>query len=317
MPYARLDVSFLRDHFAELEPRARPAAIALYVQLVSTSAELLLDGRLPSTLVAAGGADSGISRGRYARRELASACTSLVQIGLAEHARDGGLTLLRWQDHHSSRTDVEQARARATERKRKQRGQPDEPATAPMSQRDVTAQSQRDESVTLARARANTTAAEELLEPKTPRPAAAAHELEPPTASHVRAIVEQLAGADPRSARTVEPYAVQLDAHTFETIAARVARRRNVDNPVGLLVELLRGEVAARQAAAYATAAATSSPVDPLEAALRLHVPALAGQPDDAVFAYVDELLDRHSVTADRRPELENLAADILREART
>lgn len=151
MPYAKIDVSFMRDHFAAVPEKDRAAAIALYMQLVVMSAEMLLDGLLPRGVLEAGGAQVGISRGRYARREIASAATSLREIGLLEDAAAGGSQLTLWHEHHSSRNEVESARTRAAERKRKSRGQLTIDVIPNKSQRDDRDASQRDNGVTRAR----------------------------------------------------------------------------------------------------------------------------------------------------------------------
>lgn len=151
MPYAKIDVAFIRDHFAAVPEKDRAAAIALYTQLLLTSAELLLDGYLPAGVLEAGGAQVGISRGRYARREIASAATSLRNAGLLEEAKAGGSQLTLWHQHHSSRSEVEAARTRAAERKRKSRGQLTLDVQAPKSHRDNPDESHRDTAVTRAR----------------------------------------------------------------------------------------------------------------------------------------------------------------------
>lgn len=123
MPYAKIDVGFIRQHLAAVPEKTRAAAIALYVELVLTSAELLLDGDLPRRVVEAGAAEIGISRGRYARREIASVATSLAECGLVEVAEDGTWTLTYWADHHHSRDYVDGRRKQDAERKRGSRGQ--------------------------------------------------------------------------------------------------------------------------------------------------------------------------------------------------
>jgi hypothetical protein len=123
LPYAKIDVGFIRQHLAAAPEKNRAAAIALYVELVLTSAELLLDGVLPRRVVEAGAAEIGISRGRYARREIASVATSLAECGLVEVAEDGTWTLTYWHDHHHSRDYVDGRRKQDAERKRGARGQ--------------------------------------------------------------------------------------------------------------------------------------------------------------------------------------------------
>lgn len=123
MPYAKIDVGFVREHFAAVPDKHRAAAIALYTELVLTSAELLLDGALPRRVVEAGAAEIGISRGRYARREIATVATSLADSGLIEVAGDGTWTLVYWADHHHSREYVDGRRKSDADRKRGKRGQ--------------------------------------------------------------------------------------------------------------------------------------------------------------------------------------------------
>lgn len=132
MPYAKTDVGFIREHFATVPEKNRAAAIALYSNLVLISAELLLDGALPRTVVEAGGAQIGISRGRYARREIASVATSLTECGLVEIANDGTWHLTYWRDHHASREYVDSRRKADADRKREAREQLTIPSATPV-----------------------------------------------------------------------------------------------------------------------------------------------------------------------------------------
>lgn len=123
MPHARIDVAFVREHFAAVPEKTRPAALALYLELVITSAELLLDGVLPLQVVLAGAHEIGISRGRYARSEVHKIGTSLAESGLVELHENDNWTLIYWAEHHSARDYVEGRRKADADRKARARGQ--------------------------------------------------------------------------------------------------------------------------------------------------------------------------------------------------
>ena len=158
MPHAKFDVDVIRSRFAAIDPKRRPAAIALYQQLVLSSCELLRDGHLPRTVVLAGAHEIGVSRGRYGTSEVSKLVHSLVSIGLAEELKDGSLQLTEWSNHHSSRSAVEHQRELAAERKRRSRGQLGLPGVTGLSQRDDLDESRRDTAVTRARVRARVSA---------------------------------------------------------------------------------------------------------------------------------------------------------------
>lgn len=123
MPYAKIDVGFIRQHLAAAPEKHRAAAIALYVELVLTSAELLLDGVLPSAVVLAGAHEIGISRGRYGRAEVHKIGTSLAEVGLVELQQNDTWRLIYWADHHHSREYVDGRRKSDADRKKEKRGQ--------------------------------------------------------------------------------------------------------------------------------------------------------------------------------------------------
>ncbi|MFL5911433.1 MAG: hypothetical protein ACJ768_12765 [Gaiellaceae bacterium] len=123
MPHAKIDVVFIREHFAAVPEKTRPAALALYLELVVTSAELLLDGHLPLQVVLAGAHEIGISRGRYGRAEVSKISTSLTEAGLVEVHNDDTWQLTHWAEHHNAREYVEGRRKQDADRKAKARGQ--------------------------------------------------------------------------------------------------------------------------------------------------------------------------------------------------
>lgn len=65
----------------------------------------------------------------------------------------------------------------------------------------------------------------------------------PPTLATVLRAIATLPGSDPNTIRQIEPLALQIPAERFRNAVRKVKRRRNVDNPCGLLVTLLRAEV--------------------------------------------------------------------------
>lgn len=129
MPYAKTDVGFIREHFAAVPEKHRAAAIALYSNLVLISAEMLLDGQLPVTVVLAGAHEIGISRGRYGRSEVSNLGHSLAAAGLVEVSKNDSWTLTHWRDHHASRDYVDSRRKADADRKREAREQLTLPST--------------------------------------------------------------------------------------------------------------------------------------------------------------------------------------------
>lgn len=82
MPYARIDVAFLRDHFETVPEKERARAIALYLELALTSAEMLLDGEVPEHVVLICAHRIGVSRSRYGRSDVAKLVALLEEAGL-------------------------------------------------------------------------------------------------------------------------------------------------------------------------------------------------------------------------------------------
>lgn len=136
MPHARIPVEFIREHFTAIPDKDRPKAIALYLGLVLTSSELLLDGDLPEEVVLAIAHKIGISRGRYQRREVRKLGTSMASNGLLEMLPDGTYRLTDWQVFHSGSAAVNDARKQDAERKRRSRQQPAIPGVFDNARRD-------------------------------------------------------------------------------------------------------------------------------------------------------------------------------------
>lgn len=123
MPYARIDVAFLRDHFETVPEKDRARAIAVYLELVLTSAELLLDGQVPQHVALLCAHKIGISRSRYGRSEVSKLMHSLASAELLDVREDQTLALRYWADHHNSRASVDDRRKQDVERKRAKRTQ--------------------------------------------------------------------------------------------------------------------------------------------------------------------------------------------------
>lgn len=77
-------------------------------------------------------------------------------------------------------------------------------------------------------------------------PAAALAEAEAPRETRVAQVVQSLRGADANSFNQVWPLSQQLDAASFEEAVSKVGQRRDVDNPVGLLIWFLEQAVGQR-----------------------------------------------------------------------
>lgn len=331
MAYAKIDVGFIRDHFSEIPDKTRPAAIALYLELVLASAEMLLDGRLPRGVVEVGAHRSGVLRGRYARREIASVASSLADSALVEIATDGMWTILHWNEHHSSRAEVEEARSKAAKRKHRQRHGVTDDALGDtdqgMSRRDFG----RDTAVT-SRARgtaANTKKDLPLHEPELDHPAAGEPDEEPDleTPGDPAAAAESPTESDIRAACTrfdadlniVEPYARQLPSAVFAAVVTKHAakvRRGSADDVPALFVDLLKRELKA-QTKAIATTRRVMPPTRLPEAErptkvegddwIRHIVPTLTAHPFERVEKFVTDRATAEGWTDDdlaRRLEL-------------
>ncbi len=227
MPYAKIDVGFIREHFINVPEKDRAAAIALYVDLVSISAEMLLDGRLARGVVEAGAQEIGLSRGRYSQRESQRIVHSLVDSGLAELQENNMLQLTYWRDHHQSREYVDGRRKADADRKRGAREQ----LTMPTTTQDVHSgrpQPVRSGHTPDSRAHARTRAAkEEEKEDLTAAAAVTTHDPEPDLAPDLAAAAliaklddlglngnaQQLAQADPARAQAW----IDLAAHEAKT----------------------------------------------------------------------------------------------------
>jgi hypothetical protein len=138
VPWARYEVDFIAEHFAEIASAERPTAIALYVALVDVSTKMLLDGRISAAVLHACADECGIAGVRRTDRLRARSVTALVHISLLSADTSGGYVLTRWREHHRSRHDVTEERKAAAERKRKSRTQPQLDLSRPKSHRDVT-----------------------------------------------------------------------------------------------------------------------------------------------------------------------------------
>lgn len=318
MAYAKIDVAFLRDHFSQVEEKKRPAAVALYLELVLASAEMLLDGNVPRRVVEAGAHEIGISRGRYSRREIASAATSLVGCGVVDIATDSMWRLIYWHDHHSSRAEVDDARKAAAERKRKSRGQmtlSDERGGQPSGVTQEVTEGQDRDSRAHARRRsaANTKKDLPLHEPELDRnhagnPNDEEPELEEPAAAEAaateRAILEACTrfGAEPNIA---EPWARQLTGADLTAITAKMEmkiRRGTVERVPGQFVDLLQRQVRAN----IRTSTAVTVKIPTLEETLHADVLSYArGQhPWDVAAELLSRKMTKLDVPAERHASL-------------
>jgi hypothetical protein len=157
MPYAKIDVGFIREHFKTVPARDRAELVGFYTTLVLHSAEMLTDGEISRAVAVALGDSLGMKTAARRPSYVLQKCALLASVGLLSATEDGGYRIAQWQDHHSSRHEVEEARKAAAERQRKRRGQPQIPGVTALSQRDIRAPSQRDMDVTRAVARAQGT----------------------------------------------------------------------------------------------------------------------------------------------------------------
>jgi len=138
VPWARYEVDFVAEHFGDVAPADRPAAIALYIGLVDVSTKMLLDGRITSPTLHAVGDECGVFLGAKKGRERGKIARILIESGLLERGENGTYVLPRWREHHRSRHDVTEERKAAAERKRRSRGQMSLSMSRAESQRDVT-----------------------------------------------------------------------------------------------------------------------------------------------------------------------------------
>jgi hypothetical protein len=82
--------------------KSAPRAIALYLELVLTSAEMLLDGLVPQHVALVCAHKIGISRSRYGRSEVSKLVHSLASAELAEVLQNGDApTPLLGRPHNS------------------------------------------------------------------------------------------------------------------------------------------------------------------------------------------------------------------------
>jgi hypothetical protein len=263
VPFAKLDVSLRTDERWELIPeRHRADAVALFLAAVLYSAEMLADGRLDAPVLIALANANGSKRARFL-------IARLVDSGHLRELGSGRFEIASWHDFHSSRAEVEEGRRRSTERKRRSRGQlvlPDVTPDVTVGQTaDVTAGQVRDSRAHARRRTASAAETEEdlaLLEPQLDSPdeledPAAA---EPPRESEVQELAARLPGWDTSSLAQVLPLASALPAGVFRDLVATVEKRRNVENPIGLLVRLMRIELRGRAAQASLEAAAVPAP---------------------------------------------------------
>lgn len=137
MPYAKFDTGILRGQLAEIPIKDRPTAIALYQGLVLVSAELLLDGEISGAVLAAVAAEIGVhqpaKRASVAHRIAGQMCS----VGALERRANGGYRIVKWHEHHSSRSEVAEARIAAAERKRRSRAQQTLPGVTEKSRSDT------------------------------------------------------------------------------------------------------------------------------------------------------------------------------------
>jgi hypothetical protein len=128
VPHARIPVELARDkRFASIPEKDRSDAFALYVALVLTSAELLLDGELSLPILVAIGQQIGHPVSPYGARKCNKIAALLCETGLLERNDRGTYTVTDWAEFHSTRTGVTDARKADAERKRRARQQPELP----------------------------------------------------------------------------------------------------------------------------------------------------------------------------------------------
>lgn len=117
MPFARFPVELRLDERWDAVPeRYRADALALYFDAVLYSAEMLKDGVVTKPVILSFAESRGVKKGSFV-------FSRLVDSGLVRELRPGVFEIVDWAEYHSSRRDVEEQRKRATERKRKSRGQ--------------------------------------------------------------------------------------------------------------------------------------------------------------------------------------------------
>lgn len=168
MPFAKYDVD-LPAAFAAVPPRDRAAAIAFYWRAVQHSASMLADGHLSRVVLDSLFDEVGVAPGLKRGRPRDRIVRELTKLGLLTGGSRGPFRLAKWDEHHSSRVEVEDARKRAAERKRRSRGQLPFPDVTGMSQRDNLVTSQRDNDVTAVRVRARAQEAEAETEREGPK----------------------------------------------------------------------------------------------------------------------------------------------------
>lgn len=249
MPYAKLDVEFVRRHFAALEPKERIAAIALYTRLVLASAELLLDGVLPVSVVEAGAHEIGLSRGRYRRREMHDLCISLASCGLVEMLPDGTWHLPMWKDHHASREYVDNRRKLDAERKAQAREQTTLSLNGRMSAADARADSAADILRTHARDARTRAEAEELPltskrgpRAEEQRPAAADQDDEWPNREDpVFRLLATCRQVDANTERTLRSFVGRVPEAAFDYVRDELERKRGeVEHDARYAVQVLK-----------------------------------------------------------------------------
>lgn len=262
MPWARFEGEFPKHGKVQrIDAAMRPSAIAMQVAAVCYSVEVLSDGFVSEAVAWSLALQIGHVRGaRYDASRLAKLTNEMLQSGLWDRA-PGGFQIHDYADYQPLADDVKERRKAERDKKRRQRGQlqietrGSVPPSVPPGQTGAVPEGH-DEPVppvvpgglagTRPQARApdhphtpTTPAAEDLRAKELEEPAAALAETEPPRESRVADILRTLRGADANSFNQVWPLSQQLDTAAFEEAVAKVSQRRDVDNPVGLLIWLL------------------------------------------------------------------------------
>jgi hypothetical protein len=304
---------------------------------------MLRDGVISQVVLDAVADEIGIPLTRRSDRSRARSVTALLDSGVLSDDGSGTFLIVHWRDFHSSREEVREARAKASSRKRKHRGQVQLPISTGAQEEsvddvtpDVTVGHARDSRVG-ARARAHSPSPahaptpsaagnqenQELLgnpeNQELPDSAAAESELVAPRESRIREVVEGLAGADYDSVSKVEGLGRQLPESVFEKVLERMLARRNVANQVGLFVDLLRKEVESRRRSEARKRELQTTTVRPAgaEAMIQLHVPSMAECADREVYDHVEHLLSHYAVSDENeRTRLFGVAEAVLAAAR-
>lgn len=342
MGWARFDDEYPRHgKIQSIPPAVRADAMALELAALCYSARVLSDGHISRAVTHSLALEVGFERRENVdSRRLNGAISALVEVGRWRANGAGGYVVHDYSEYQPTSSEVKERRAKETDKKRKQRAQqrlsletsPGDkgdvsPALSPGDASRVGAtgagaptrpgpsQTHREKTTSPAAVDPSTSPSTNSLdaaqdpEPEEPEEAAAAGE-----ADDLAAAIQALRGFDERSWTSIGPLVEAIGAPEAASVLAEVKRRRNVENPVGLLKQLL--EIKHRElvrAQVESSIAETPKPkLEQLHDDPEAYVRELGWKlPDDVLDSALEQLLPNDQ---GRRFELANLAADIRRE---